>query len=158
MNSKMDRDKVIIKTSIQGIVTNIILVIFKAIVGAIANSIAIVLDALNNLSDVLSSIITIIGTKLAGKAPDKEHPYGHGRIEYIASAVIALIVLLAGLTATKESIEKIIHPQEANYSVVSLIIIAVAVIVKLVLGKHFKKVGKEINSRKLDSFRFRCTI
>lgn len=154
----MDRDKVIIKTSIQGIITNIVLVIFKAIVGAIANSIAIILDALNNLSDVLSSVITIIGTKLAGKAPDREHPYGHGRIEYIASAIIALIVLLAGLTAVKESVEKIIEPQEANYSVVSLIIIAVAIIVKFVLGKHFKKVGKEINSRKFSGFRLRCTI
>ena len=154
----MDRDKVIIKTSIQGIITNIVLVIFKAIVGAIANSIAIILDALNNLSDVLSSVITIIGTKLAGKAPDREHPYGHGRIEYIASAIIALIVLLAGLTAVKESVEKIIEPQEANYSVVSLIIIAVAIIVKFVLGKHFKKVGKEINSRKFSGFRLGCTI
>lgn len=154
----MDRDKVIIKTSIQGIITNIVLIIFKAIVGAIANSIAIILDALNNLSDVLSSVITIIGTKLAGKAPDREHPYGHGRIEYIASAIIALIVLLAGLTAVKESVEKIIEPQEANYSVVSLIIIAVAIIVKFVLGKHFKKVGKEINSRKFSGFRLRCTI
>ena len=154
----MDRDKVVIKTSIQGIITNIVLIIFKAIVGAIANSIAIILDALNNLSDVLSSVITIIGTKLAEKAPDREHPYGHGRIEYIASAIIALIVLLAGLTAVKESVEKIIEPQEANYSVVSLIIIAVAIIVKFVLGKHFKKVGKEINSRKFSGFRLRCTI
>ena len=154
----MNRDKIIIKTSIKGIVVNIILVIFKAIVGIIANSIAIVLDAVNNLSDALSSIITIIGTKLAGKAPDKEHPYGHGRIEYIASAIIAIIVMLAGLTAVKESAEKIINPEEANYSVASLIIVAVAVVVKFVFGRYVKGIGKKINSRKFSRFRFRCNI
>ena len=154
----MDRDKIIIKTSIKGIAVNIILVIFKAVVGLIANSIAIVLDALNNLSDALSSIITIIGTKLAGKAPDKEHPYGHGRIEYIASAIIALIVMLAGLTAIKESVEKIITPEEANYSIASLVIIAVAVVVKLIFGRYVKGIGKKINSRKLNCFWLRCNI
>ena len=81
----MDRNKKIVKTSIIGIITNAILVVFKMIVGLIANSIAIVLDAVNNLTDVLSSLITIIGTKLANKKPDKEHPYGHGRIEYFTS-------------------------------------------------------------------------
>ena len=154
----MDRDKIIIKTSIKGTVVNIILVIFKAIVGLIANSIAIVLDAVNNLSDALSSIITIIGTKLAGKAPDKEHPYGHGRIEYIASAIIALIVMLAGLTAIKESAEKIINPEEANYSIASLVIIAVAVVVKFVFGRYVKGIGKKINSRKFSCFWLRCNI
>lgn len=154
----MDRDKIIIKTSVKGIIVNIILVIFKAIVGLIANSIAIILDAVNNLSDALSSIITIIGTKLAGKAPDKEHPYGHGRIEYIASAVIAIIVLVAGLTAIKESTEKIVNPEEANYSVAALIIIAVAVVVKFVFGRYVKKIGKDINSRKFGSFWVRCYI
>lgn len=91
----MERDKIIIKKSVQGIILNIVLVLFKAIIGFLSNSIAIILDALNNLSDVLSASITIIGTKLAGKEPDKEHPYGHGRIEYIASAIIAVIVLAA---------------------------------------------------------------
>ena len=84
----MERNKVIIKTSIIGIVTNIILVIFKATVGLIVNSIAIVLDAVNNLSDAISSIITIIGAKLAGRKPDKEHPYGHGRIEYFSAIAL----------------------------------------------------------------------
>lgn len=154
----MDRDKIIIKTSIQGILVNIILVIFKATVGIIVNSIAIILDALNNLSDVLSSTITIIGTKLAGKAPDKEHPYGHGRIEYIASAIIALIIMLAGFTAIKESIQKIINPEEANYSTASIIIVAVAVVVKFVFGRYVKGVGMKINSRKPCCIRFRCNI
>lgn len=78
----------------------------KQQVGFMANSIAVMLDALNNLSDALSSVITIVGTKLAGKLPDKEHPYGYGRIEYITSVVIAVIVLLAGLASLKESVEK----------------------------------------------------
>ena len=106
----MDRNKVIIKTSILGIIVNIILVIFKATVGLIANSIVIILDAVNNLTDALSSVITIVGTKLANKAPDKKHPYGYGRIEYFTSVIISVIVLFAGITAGKESINKIISP------------------------------------------------
>ena len=91
----MEREKKIVRTSIYGIAVNIVLVIFKAIVGIIVNSIAIILDAVNNLTDALSSIITIIGTKLANKAPDKKHPYGHGRIEYFTSVIIAAIILFA---------------------------------------------------------------
>ena len=110
----MEREKIIIKTSVLGIIVNIILVIFKAIIGVIVNSIAIILDAVNNLTDAVSSIVTIIGTKLANKAPDKEHPFGHGRIAYFTSAIVSAIVLLAGITAIKESIEKIIHPDEST--------------------------------------------
>ncbi len=145
----MERKKIIIKTSIQGILVNLVLVIFKAIVGLIANSIVIVLDAVNNLSDAMSSIITIIGTKLASKAPDKKHPYGHGRIEYFASVIIGVIVLLAGVTALKESIEKIINPTKASYTIASLIIIGVAVVVKFFFGRYVKKVGESINSGSL---------
>lgn len=145
----MDRKKIIIKTSIKGIVVNLILVTFKAIVGLLANSIVIVLDALNNLSDALSSIITIIGTKLAGKAPDKKHPYGHGRIEYIASVIIGVIVLAAGLTALKESAQKVISPEKADYTIASLVVIAVAVAVKFFFGRYVKKIGENINSGSL---------
>ena len=145
----MDRNKIIIKTSILGIVVNIILVIFKAIIGIIANSIAITLDAVNNLTDALSSVITIVGTKLSNKAPDKKHPYGYGRIEYFTSVIISAIVLFAGITAGKESILKIIHPEESDYSIISLIIIAVAVIVKFVFGRFVKNTGKKINSQSL---------
>ncbi|MEE0865384.1 MAG: cation diffusion facilitator family transporter [Clostridia bacterium] len=145
----MDREKKIIKTSIQGILVNVILVVFKAIVGIFANSIAIVLDAVNNLTDAISSIITIIGTKLANKAPDKEHPFGHGRIEYLTSTIVSAIVLLAGITAVKESIEKIINPEESNYSIISLVIIAVAVIVKFIFGRYVKNIGKKVNSQSL---------
>ena len=145
----MDRNKKIIKTSIIGILMNLVLVAFKAAVGLITGSIAVVLDAVNNLSDALSSVITIIGTKLSAKAPDKKHPFGYGRIEYLTSIVIAVIVLLAGITSLKESVEKIIHPSAAQYSIISLIIIAVAVVVKFGMGMYVKGVGKSINSDSL---------
>ncbi len=145
----MTRQEKIVKTSIIGIVVNIILVAFKATIGILVNSIAITLDAVNNLTDALSSIITIIGTKLAGKAPDKDHPYGYGRIEYFSSVIIAAIVLWAGITALMESWPKIFNPDVTSYTTVSLIIVAVAVIVKFVLGKYVKNVGEEINSQAL---------
>ena len=145
----MDRDKKIIKVSILGILVNLVLVAFKAIIGIIVNSIAIILDAVNNLSDALSSIITIIGTKLSAKRPDKKHPYGYGRIEYFSSVIIAVIVLLAGLTSLKESVEKIIHPTVADYSIISLVIIIVAVFVKFFFGRYVKKQGESLNSGSL---------
>lgn len=145
----MTRQAKIVKTSIIGIVVNLILVVFKAFVGIITNSIAITLDAVNNLTDALSSIITIIGAKLAGRAPDKNHPYGYGRIEYFSSVIIAAIVLWAGITAFMESWPKIFTPDVTNYTTVSLFIIAVAVVVKIVLGQYVKKVGEDINSQAL---------
>lgn len=145
----MSRQDKIVKTSIIGIIVNLILVAFKAVVGIATNSIAITLDAVNNLTDALSSIITIIGTKLAGKAPDKDHPYGYGRIEYFSSVIIAAIVLWAGITAFMESLPKIFTPDVTNYTTVSLIIIAVAVVVKFVLGQYVKRVGENINSQAL---------
>ena len=145
----MDRDKIIVKTSIIGIGVNLILVAFKATIGIMVNSIAITLDAVNNLTDALSSIITIIGTKLAGKNPDKNHPYGYGRIEYFSSIIIAVIVLLAGITALEESVPKIFNPVVADYTFVSIFIIAVAVAVKFLLGRYVKNIGKEINSQSL---------
>ena len=145
----MSRQEKIVKTSVIGIVVNIILVIFKATIGILVNSIAITLDAVNNLTDALSSIITIIGTKLAGKAPDKAHPYGYGRIEYFSSVIIAAIVLWAGITALMESWPKIFNPDVTSYTTVSLVIIAVAVVVKFALGRYVKGVGEEINSQAL---------
>ena len=145
----MQREKKIIKVSIFGIIVNIILVAFKATIGLIVNSIAIILDALNNLTDALSSLITIIGTKLANKAPDKKHPYGYGRIEYFTSVIIAALVLFAGVSALKESIIKIFNPADTSYSLISLIIVAVAVVVKYVFGGYVKKEGKKLNSSSL---------
>lgn len=145
----MDRQKKIIQTSIVGIVVNLILVAFKATIGILVNSIAITLDAVNNLTDALSSIITIIGTKLAGRAPDKDHPYGYGRIEYFSSVIIAVIVLWAGLTSLQESFPKIFTPDVTSYTTISLVIVAVAVVVKFVLGRYVKSVGENINSQAL---------
>lgn len=144
-----NREKVIVRTSVIGILANILLAMFKAAVGLLSNSIAVVLDAVNNLSDALSSVITIIGTKLAGKAPDKKHPYGYGRIEYMSELIVAAIVLYAGITSLTESVKKIIHPQAADYSITSLIIITAAIVVKLILGAYVKKKGKEVNSGSL---------
>ena len=145
----MTRQSKIVKTSIIGIVVNLILVAFKAVIGILTNSIAITLDAVNNLTDALSSIITIIGAKLAGRAPDKNHPYGYGRIEYFSSVIIAAIVLWAGITAFMESWPKIFTPDVTHYTTVSLIIIAVAVVVKILLGQYVKRVGESINSQAL---------
>lgn len=145
----MERNKKIIKTSIIGIIVNIMLVIFKMLVGLIANSISIVLDAVNNLTDVLSASVTIVGTKLANKKPDKEHPYGHGRIEYFTAIVIGVIILYAGILAIKESIEKIINPGVTQYSIITLTIVTIALFTKIFLGRYYKKVGKTVESKSL---------
>lgn len=150
MNMKeTTREKTIIKTSVIGIAANVFLAGFKAVVGLMTNSIAIVLDAVNNISDAGSSLITIIGTKLAGKAPDKKHPFGYGRIEYLSAMIISVIVLYAGITSFVESVKQIIHPETPSYNAVSLIIVAVAVVVKILLGRYVKGVGKRVNSDSL---------
>ncbi len=146
LDAAVSRDKVIMRTSFIGIGANVLLAAFKAAVGIISNSIAVTLDAVNNLSDALSSVITIIGAKLAGKLPDKKHPLGHGRIEYLSAMIVAAIVLYAGITSFVESVKKILHPEAADYSVVSLIIIASAVIVKIILGRFVKAQGEKVNS------------
>lgn len=145
----MERSKKIVQISIVGIAVNLVLVTFKAAVGAATSSIAVIMDAVNNLSDALSSVITIVGTKLAGKDPDKKHPYGYGQIEHVSSVTIAVIVLIAGLTSFKESFEKIFHPEAANYTVVSLVIIAASVLVKFLLGRYVKSEGKKYSSESL---------
>ena len=145
----MERDRVIIRTSIIGIAANLFLAGFKAAVGILSSSIAIILDAVNNLSDVLSSAITIFGTKLAGKKPDKKHPFGHGRIEYISALVISVIVLYAGITSLYESVVKIVHPEAAEYNTASIVIVSVAIVVKLILGAFVKKQGQKVDSKAL---------
>ncbi len=146
MEKKEDRDRIIVRTSVIGILANVFLAAFKAAAGIMSNSIAILLDAVNNLSDALSSVITIVGTKLASKDPDKKHPLGYGRIEYLSAMIVSAIVLYAGITSAVESVRKIIHPVKAEYTMVSLIIIVVAVLVKLILGSYVKKKGKDAKS------------
>lgn len=143
---KLNREKIIVKTSIIGIITNVILASFKVIVGLFANSIAVILDGINNFSDAMSSVITIIGAKFAGKLPDKKHPLGYGRIEYLSSMLVSAIVLYAGITAFVESVKKIIHPEVANYSTLTLVILALAIIVKLLLGRYVKTKGEQVKS------------
>lgn len=143
---KKNREKKIIKTSIISIIANIVLAAFKAFIGLISNSIAIISDAVNNLSDALSSIITIIGTKLAGKPADKKHPFGYGRIEYMTSLIVSAIVLYAGITALIESIKKVINPVETNYPSLTLIILVGAILTKFILGIYVQNKGKELNS------------
>lgn len=142
----MDRSSQIIRTSWVGIIANVMLAAFKAVVGIIAGSFAIVMDAVNNLSDALSSVITIVGTKLSMKPADREHPFGHGRIEYFSAIIIAVIVLSAGITSLFESVKKLFHPTEPNYTTVTLIVIVVAIAVKLVLGRYVKNKGEELKS------------
>jgi cation diffusion facilitator family transporter len=143
------REKTIVKTSIVGIIANVFLAGFKAVIGLMTNSIAIVLDAVNNISDAGSSLITIVGTKLAAKEPDKKHPFGYGRIEYLSAMIISVIVLYAGVTSFVESVKQIIHPETPEYNAVSLIIVAVAVVVKILLGRYVKGVGVKVNSDSL---------
>jgi len=142
----ISREKTIVKTGIIGIVANVLLASFKALVGLSVHSTAMVLDAVNNFSDVLSSLVTIIGTKIASKKPDKKHPLGHGRVEYLAQMIIAALIIYAGITALWESIKKIIEPVEAEHSAASLAVISVAIVVKVFLGLYVREQGKKAKS------------
>ena len=144
-----DREKVVIKTSIISIIANLFLSGFKVMVGLLSNSIAILSDAINNLSDAISSIITIVGTKLAGKKQNKKHPYGYGRIEYMTSLIVSVIVLYAGITAMIESIKKIMHPESVEYTTITLVILIVGILVKFILGLYVKQTGKKVHSDSL---------
>ena len=144
-----NREKTVVRTGIVGIIANVLLAGFKAATGLAVNSIAMVLDAVNNLSDALSSVITIIGTKIAGKKPDKKHPLGHGRVEYLSQMAVALLILYAGITALVESVKKIITPEPPDHNMVSLIIIGEAAIVKIFLGLYFRKKASQAKSELL---------
>ena len=142
----MDRSKQIIRTSWIGIAANVLLAGFKAAFGVLASSVAIVMDAVNNLSDALSSVITIVGTKLSQRPADRKHPFGFGRIEYFSAIIIAVIVLSAGITSLIESVKKIIEPTQPSYTTVTLIVIIVAIAVKIVLGIYVKRKGEQLKS------------
>ena len=147
-NGRMEsnRSQKIIRTSVIGIIANVLLAAFKAAVGVLASSVAIVMDAVNNLSDALSSVITIIGTKLSERPADREHPFGFGRVEYFSAIIIAVLVLSAGITSLIESVKKIFNPTEPEYTTVTLIVIVVAIVVKLVLGQYVKRQGQQLKS------------
>ena len=143
------REKTIIRTSVIGILANVFLAGFKAVIGFLSGSIAIVLDAVNNFTDAGSSVVTIIGTKLAAKEPDRKHPFGHGRVEYLSAMIISAIVLYAGITSLIESVKKIIHPETPEYKTITLVIVAAAVVVKIVMGRYVKSVGERVHSDSL---------
>ncbi len=142
----MDRNQQIIRTSWIGIAANVLLAGFKAAVGVLASSVAIVMDAVNNLSDALSSVITIVGTKLSQRPPDRKHPFGFGRVEYFSAIIIAVIVLSAGITSLIESVKKIFNPTEPAYTTLTLVVIVVAIVVKLILGQYVKRKGTQLKS------------
>ena len=132
--------------SVTGIILNILLALAKYIAGIVSGSISVTADAINNLSDAGSSIISLIGVKVSSKPADRDHPYGHGRIEYMSALAVAVLVFLMGIELLKSSIDKIINPVPVKFSMVSLIILLVSIGAKLWLGFFNKKLGKKINS------------
>ena len=142
----MNRSQEIIRTSWIGIAANLLLAGFKAAVGVLSSSVAILMDAVNNLSDALSSVITIVGTKLSQRPADRKHPFGFGRVEYFSAIIIAVIVLSAGITSLIESVQKIFDPTEPEYTSTTLVVIVVAIMVKLLLGLYVKRKGVQLKS------------
>lgn len=132
--------------SVTGIIVNLILAVAKYIAGTLSGSISVTADAINNLSDAGSSIVSLFGVKLSAKPADKDHPYGHGRIEYISASIVAFLVLLMGVELLKNSVNKIINPNPVSFSAVSLVILLLSIFAKLWLGLFNKKLGKKINS------------
>lgn len=132
--------------SVTGIIVNIILAIAKYFAGIISGSISVTADAINNLSDAGSSIISLVGVKLSAKPADKGHPYGHGRVEYISALAVSFVVLLMGIELFKSSVDKIINPVPVKFNIISLVILTVSILAKLWLGFFNKKLGEKINS------------
>ena len=131
---------------ITGIILNIFLFAGKFMAGTISNSIAITADAINNLSDAGSSFVTLIGFKLAGAKPDPEHPFGHGRIEYVSGLVVAAAILLMAYELVRDSVSKIIHPEETEFSTLIVVILVVSILVKIYMYYYNNSIGKKIDS------------
>ena len=131
---------------ITGIVLNIFLFAIKFFAGLISGSVAVTADAFNNLSDAGSSVISLIGFKLASQKPDKDHPFGHGRFEYISGLIVSLIILLMGVELAKDSFSKILSPQKVETSALTFVILAVSICVKLYMSFYNRSIGKKINS------------
>ena len=134
-------------TSVVGIFCNVLLFSVKLTIGLILSSLAVTADAFNNLSDAASSIISFIGVKMAGKPADAEHPFGHGRIEYIAALIVSFLVIEVGFTFFKSSISKILHPEEISFDLVPFVILILSILVKLWMAFFNNKLGKRIDSK-----------
>lgn len=138
-----------ILAGVVGIICNIILFVAKVIMGGVTGAISITADAVNNLSDAGSSIITLVGFKMAGKSADSKHPYGHGRIEYIAGLLISLVIMLVGVELFRSSLDKAFNPDEVNFSIASIAVLALSVLVKLWMAFFNRKLGKKLDSSAL---------
>lgn len=143
------RESIITMTSGLGVFVNIIMALTKVIIGALASSIAIISEGVNNAADVLSAIITLVGSKLARKHPDKKHPFGYGRIEYLVSLIISVLILVTGVEMVISSVKLIFNPEELNISYLSLIIVAGSAVIKFILGVYTMKMGKKADSNAL---------
>lgn len=150
------REGIISATSGLGIVVNLIIAAVKVIIGLMSSSIAIVSEGVNNLADALTSVLTFVGTKLAAKHPDEKHPFGYGRVEYLTSLVIAVLILVTGIEMLKSSVELIIHPEELTISYISLVIVAVTAVIKFFLGAYTIRMGKKADSSALEAVGIEC--
>lgn len=142
--------------SVVGMICNVLLFAGKLTAGLVMQSIAVTADAFNNLSDAASSVISFIGMKMAEKPADDDHPFGHGRIEYIAAFIVAFLVIEVGFTFLKDSIGKILHPEAVTFQLLPFLMLAVSVLVKLWLGAFNKKLGSRINSKVLEATAADC--
>ena len=149
IKDKKDRSAYGVLAGIVGIICNVFLFAGKLIIGLLINSSAVMTDSFNNLSDAASSVISLVGAKLAAKPADKEHPFGHGRYEYIVALIVSFIILEVGISCFKTSIDKIFHPEDLNISLIALIILIVSVFVKIWLSLFNRKLGKKIDSKVL---------
>ncbi len=143
------RFKDIIVTSVIGIFVNVLLGVIKIIVGTVANSVAVISDAINNFGDSLSSLVTIIAMAISGRGATRKHPFGFGRIEYFSSVVISVLILVTGGEFLIESVKKILHPEATAYTPVTLVLLIVAIVAKILLGLYTKRSGTKLNSPNL---------
>lgn len=137
------------KAGIVGIICNVLLFTLKLITGIFAGSVSVIADAVNNLSDASSSIISLVGFKLSEKPADSEHPYGHGRYEYLAGLIVSIMIIVIGVELLEKSVEKIIKPSAVSFTALSLAVLGISVLVKAGMTLYYRKAGKEINSKTL---------
>lgn len=151
-----DREGMVTVTSMIGVIVNILVALLKVVVGLLSSSIAIVSEGVNNAADALTSILTLIGTKLAGKHPDEKHPFGYGRIEYLTSLLIAILILVSGTEMLINAIKLIFMPEELKISFISLMIVAISAIIKYLLGTYTISMGKRAESSALQAVGIEC--
>ena len=151
-----DREGAILVTSVMGIVINLIIASVKLVIGAAVSSIAIISEGVNNATDAVTSVLAVVGTKLSGKRPDRKHPFGYGRIEYLTSLVISVIIIVSGFEMFTSSVRLIIHPEPISISYTTLIIIALSGVIKYIQGTYTVKVGRRVDSGSLVAVGTEC--